>query len=386
MPPRLCARTLSSLTLDGAARDGVGILRRLEDDIRERAHKIWLETGNDDAVANWKAAEKEILVLVDEAEKGLAGDLAGNPAIEYPEACPKYIHEPEQLLKIREAEVKQLREELQSLFQQQEEEAVQRQKQAERVKELECTLDARSASIAEMEEAYRDKLKQKNEKESALQEALEDCVKKVKLITKDLDNKNDEIKDTKLQLQRLADENSIQRKEIARLKLQIKEVCEEGERNRENPQDGGSKLLKAKESLPEKEKASMNAILQRHLVEVDYCNDSFKISNSIQFRGIQHGSVSNDLFINKEKTAPVLEDMARLLQIFQTAKVLIVGHTATTENKLDSWSHTLALNRAKVVMQQLEVCGVDKSRLDTAVLPGNRHSGAHQVVIKVVEL
>jgi len=40
--------------------DGVGVLRHIEDEIRKQARKLWLETGNPDAFANWIAAEREL--------------------------------------------------------------------------------------------------------------------------------------------------------------------------------------------------------------------------------------------------------------------------------------------------------------------------------------
>jgi len=61
--------------------------------------------------------------------------------------------------------------------------------------------------------------------------------------------------------------------------------------------------------------------------------------------------------------------LVKLLQVFKTAKVLIEGHTATPDDKLDSWLHTLAQNRAEVVMKQIGAFGVDKSRLSATGLP-----------------
>lgn len=172
--PRLCKRALTQRTLDGAPCNGIGILQRLEDEIRDRAHNIWLETGNTDAEANWIAAEKDILVLVHEAEKKLVRDLERNAGEEKDK--PEVSVEAE-LLQIREAELAKLQEELDSLNRQRDEEAVQSQKQGERIKELESTLEAQSASLTEIEETYTCTLKDKDEKDVALRRALEEVKK-----------------------------------------------------------------------------------------------------------------------------------------------------------------------------------------------------------------
>jgi len=51
---------LSPRSLPKVASDGVGVIRHLQDEIRQRAHKIWMDKGNPDGFANWIAAEREL--------------------------------------------------------------------------------------------------------------------------------------------------------------------------------------------------------------------------------------------------------------------------------------------------------------------------------------
>jgi len=179
----------------------------------------------------------------------------------------------------------------------------------------------------------------------------------------------------------------MQRTEIASLKQRLKELCEQAEKNDEPALEAvNSKLYYAKKLLSEKEKASIHEILRRNLVELDYEKDAVKMKEVIQFRSIKNGTAPNAVFTSKEKAHAILEDAARLLLIFNTAKVVIEGHTATPDKLLDSWWYTIALNRAKAVMHHIEACGVDGSRLHATGLPGNRGLGVHQVLIKVVEV
>jgi len=273
----------------------------------------------------------------------------------------KAVSVAEEPLKLREAGVKKLQEDL--------------EKQDERVKELESTLKEQSAAMEQERTAMK-------ELQEFYQKALEDSKQTVKMLTKELDEKKEEMK-------RLKDESSTQQNDISDLKQRNKELHEKAERDREERpavEEGNSKLRVARRSLTEKEKANMDKVLQGNLVEVDYQKDSLKIMDPIQFKAIKHGEKPAAIFEDEGKAHAALQDVAKLLQVLKTAKVLIEGHTATPDDKLDGWSDTLAQNRAEVVMKQIGKFGVDKSRLSATGLPGKKGSGKHEVLIKVVEL
>jgi len=257
-------------------------------------------------------------------------------------------------------------------------------KQEERVKELESMLDTQSAKLIDMEEAYRVKLKETDAKESALRTVLEDSEQRERFLTKELDEKSDTMKDLELQMNRLTCESNEQKKEIADLKQRVKELLKKAERGyEERPamQGGNSMLQDVHATLPEEGKASMHKVLQPNLVEVDYQRDSSKTHEAIEFKGNQPGLQPHTVFTDKENTPSVLEDVVKLLQVFNPAKVLIEGHTVSHDDELDILSYTLARNRAEAVMTEIGTLGVDKSCL-SATGP----SGVKRVQMKVVEM
>lgn len=67
----LSPRAYAALTLAGSATDGVGILQRLEVEIRKRAQEEWKRTGNPDAHHNWTAAERQLVISTKHAASGL---------------------------------------------------------------------------------------------------------------------------------------------------------------------------------------------------------------------------------------------------------------------------------------------------------------------------
>mmetsp|Transcript_9187 Transcript_9187/g.15034 ORF Transcript_9187/g.15034 Transcript_9187/m.15034 type:complete len:266 (+) Transcript_9187:55-852(+) len=54
-------RAHAALTLDHSGSDGLGVLVRLEEEIRRRAREHWIETGNPSPEENWLVAERSIL-------------------------------------------------------------------------------------------------------------------------------------------------------------------------------------------------------------------------------------------------------------------------------------------------------------------------------------
>lgn len=57
----LSPRVHQVLTCGGSAVDGAGVLRRLENEIRRRAHEEWQRTGNPDPRHNWAEAERQVI-------------------------------------------------------------------------------------------------------------------------------------------------------------------------------------------------------------------------------------------------------------------------------------------------------------------------------------
>merc|ERR1719324_1233282 len=58
-------RVYQVLTCFGKAKDGAGILQRLESEIRMRAYAVWQETGNPNEAENWLEAERRLIKEMD---------------------------------------------------------------------------------------------------------------------------------------------------------------------------------------------------------------------------------------------------------------------------------------------------------------------------------
>merc|ERR1712028_268199 len=58
-------RTHAILTNDGNASDGLGIVARLEAEVRRRAFAQWDATGNTSVSENWFSAERSVLKTVE---------------------------------------------------------------------------------------------------------------------------------------------------------------------------------------------------------------------------------------------------------------------------------------------------------------------------------
>mmetsp|Transcript_83747 Transcript_83747/g.194829 ORF Transcript_83747/g.194829 Transcript_83747/m.194829 type:complete len:277 (-) Transcript_83747:356-1186(-) len=75
----LCPQLAKVLTLDGAAVDGLGLVKRLENEVTRRAHAIWKSSGEQDAEKNWLAAERTLIITQPLPEVVLPPDLEQPP-------------------------------------------------------------------------------------------------------------------------------------------------------------------------------------------------------------------------------------------------------------------------------------------------------------------
>jgi len=111
---------------------------------------------------------------------------------------------------------------------------------------------------------------------------------------------------------------------------------------------------------------------------------SIKLKESIDFKPVHHGKKPVASYKDEDKTVGVLGDVADILAIYSSATVVVEGHTATPPEKMDSWAHELAKNRADKVKSSVVTHGVDSKRLSAKGLPGNLGDGHPDVKLKIV--
>jgi len=108
-----------------------------------------------------------------------------------------------------------------------------------------------------------------------------------------------------------------------------------------------------------------------------------KLKKPIDFQRIHHGTSPVAIYDNVSAANLVIGDVHKVLQIYSTATVVVEGHTATPEKKMDSWSQDLADNRAKRVVDSLKSLGTHSKRLTAEGRPGKSGDGHADVVIQI---
>jgi len=108
-----------------------------------------------------------------------------------------------------------------------------------------------------------------------------------------------------------------------------------------------------------------------------------KLKEAIDFKPVHHGKKPVASYKDEDKTIGVLGDVADILQIYSSATVVIEGHTATPPEKMDSWAHELANNRAEKVKASVVQHGIDVKRLSSKGLPGNLGDNTPDVKLKI---
>jgi len=78
--------------------------------------------------------------------------------------------------------------------------------------------------------------------------------------------------------------------------------------------------------------------------------------------------------------------VAEVLKIYDTAEVLIEGHTATPADKMDDWAFQLAGNRAELVKTYLVDHGIKKGRITCVPLPGHLGNNKSDIVILITHV
>jgi len=110
-----------------------------------------------------------------------------------------------------------------------------------------------------------------------------------------------------------------------------------------------------------------------------------KLNSTISFKKIHHGQNPDAIFSDEKSSTAMLKDVAGIMEVYPTATVQIEGHTATPDDKMDSWAQTLADNRARKVKSTIEDLGVPSSRLLASGMPGHLGDGHNDVKLKVVK-
>jgi len=103
----------------------------------------------------------------------------------------------------------------------------------------------------------------------------------------------------------------------------------------------------------------------------------------IAFKKVKHGHQPLAHVENTTATKATLSDIAEVLEVYDTGFVIIEGHTATPDEKMDDWAKELAQNRADKIKDELTACGVTAERLVSRGVPGKSGDGHPDVVIKI---
>jgi len=159
--------------------------------------------------------------------------------------------------------------------------------------------------------------------------------------------------------------------------------------------------IKTLPTLSSAKKAIIGDVLARDRVEliltstdgsvVQYSDDSAQVSDAqmklketIEFKTVLHGKPPEATFKNEGSVTSLLGDVVEILNVYSTATVLIEGHTATPKEKMDSWAHELASNRAERVKKALMSMGIASRRLSAVGLPGHLGINSPDVIMKIV--
>jgi len=138
------------------------------------------------------------------------------------------------------------------------------------------------------------------------------------------------------------------------------------------------------------EKRLYEDIVGRGLVNLDVTGRSFTLKKNIDFVTPSHDEPPTAQFANEFEARLTLVDVAQLLRIFDTAVVLVEGHTASPLSNplegIDEWAHQLAYNRAEMVKLELVAFGVDEMRLEALGLPGRIGMDSHGVQLNIIRV
>jgi len=110
---------------------------------------------------------------------------------------------------------------------------------------------------------------------------------------------------------------------------------------------------------------------------------SIKLKKTIDFEPVHHGESPIACFKDEEQAMRVLADVAEIMKLYHTASLLIEGHTATPDEKVDKWAQELAQSRADKVRSTLLSLDMEAERLRAVGRPGHHGSGKHDVLLKI---
>jgi len=115
----------------------------------------------------------------------------------------------------------------------------------------------------------------------------------------------------------------------------------------------------------------------------DLSEAALRLKKPIDFQRVHHGKTPAAIYDDVSAAMHVIGDVHEVLNIYSTATVVVEGHTATPEKKMDSWSQDLADNRAKKVVDTLKGLGTQSKRLTAKGRPGKSGDGHADVVIQI---
>lgn len=110
-----------------------------------------------------------------------------------------------------------------------------------------------------------------------------------------------------------------------------------------------------------------------------------EVKKPLSFRKVKRGNPPEADFQNEHEAMISIGDVAELLHIYSTAMVLVQGHTATPEDKIDVWATELAQHRSDKVKSAIVDLGVSSDRITSKGFPGKTGDSHPDVVIKILE-
>jgi len=113
---------------------------------------------------------------------------------------------------------------------------------------------------------------------------------------------------------------------------------------------------------------------------------SVTLKKRVDFVGVHHGKDVTPHYSSPADADEIVKNTAEILKIFDQVIVSVEGHTATPDEKMDAWAHSLAQARADKIKSVLVEMGIEADRLKPIGLPGKFGSGHHDLVLKVVSL
>jgi len=128
----------------------------------------------------------------------------------------------------------------------------------------------------------------------------------------------------------------------------------------------------------------LDEIRKRNRVLVDLVHHQLHLNSEMGFKAVLRSETPYTEFEDEQVSMEILKDVAEVMNIFSKATVLVEGHTATPQDKMDDWAFERANNRSSFIKSRLESLGIDPHRVTTVGLPGYLGCGKPAIKFKIL--